>query len=352
MSKPRKLPSGRWQARYYVTEGTEQTSRSAGTFTTKRDAQDAIDGELAKIRAGKWIDPLLSKITVKDWSERWYAARSPSRKIRSFLDARILPKWGEWSLEDVKNLHVKTWVRELVADGLAPETIRGLYRTFSTLMTDAVHENLLPKSPCWPKRDGLPTVTRTKLHYLTIYEGRRLIELAGGRYKAMFHLALWTGLRWGELAALRWEDVDLSGNVIHVIRSVRRDGTVGPPKNDKARDVVIDPITADVLKAHRRDFGSRELLFTGDRGNQLDYPTFRRRVMVPLVRKLDVDWPVTFHSLRHTYVSTLLESGVDALVVAKFAGHSRASFTTDRYGHARHDADEVVRKAIEEAMKR
>jgi integrase len=352
MSKPRKLPSGRWQARYYVTEGGASAHRSAGTFATKRDAQDAINAELTKIRAGTWIDPLLAKVSIGDWAERWYAARPPSKKTRSLLDARILPKWKDWTLESARNLHVKTWVQDLVADKLAPETIRAIYRTFATLMADAARENMIAKSPCWPGRDGLPTVTRTKLHYLTVDEGRRLVEMAKPRYKAMFHLALWTGMRWGELAALRWEHVDLTNNVITVAGSVRRDRTIGPPKNGKTRTVVIADETAEVLKTHRRDFGSRELLFTGDWGNQLDYPTFRTRVMVPLVAKLKVDWPVTFHSLRHTYVSTMLESGVDALVVATEAGHSRASFTIDRYGHARHDADEVVRKAITEAMGR
>lgn len=352
MTKPRKLPSGRYQARYYVTAGGVSSSRTAGTFASERDAQDAINLELTKIRRGTWIDPLLSKTTVGEWAEQWYAARKPSKKTRSFLDARILPKWKTWQLREVNNIEVKSWVLELTAD-LAPGSVRGIYGTFATLMTDAVNDNRLAKSPCWgPKRDGLPTVTRTRLHYLTADQGRRLIALAPDRFTAMFHLALWTGMRWGELAALRWENVDLAGNVISIKEAARRDGTISKPKADKTRDVVIDTSTADVLRAHRRDFGAHDLVFTSDEGCLLDYNNFRRRVMAPLVRALGVDWPVTFHSLRHTYVSTLLESGVDALVVAKYAGHSRASFTTDRYGHARHDSADVVREAIGRAMQR
>lgn len=353
MSRPRKTGSGRWQARYYVTEGGKSTSRSAGTFASKRDAQDAIDTELAKIRAGKWVDPHLGKITVKDWCEAWYAARKPNKRTRSFLDARILPKWGDWRLDEVKNLHVKAWVLELVAADLSPVTVRALYTCFANILTDAVHEDRMMKSPCWGSvRDGLPTVKRTKLHYLDAQQGRRLVALAPDRYKAMFHLALWTGMRWGELAALRWENVDLAAGVIMVSEAVKReDHTIGPPKNGLAREVVIHPDTAEVLRAHRRDFGAHELVFTSPRGHLLVYTNFRRNVMTPLATKLGLDW-LTFHSLRHTYCSTMLESGVDALVVAKEAGHARASYTTDIYGTARHDSADVVREAITRAMQR
>lgn len=352
MTAPREMDSGRWQARYYVRLGGKRVSRSAGTFASKRDAQDAINGELLKIRAGRWIDPLLSQITVKEWSELWYASRPPSRKVKSFLDARIVPHWGDWQLADVTNLHVKAWVRELT-EALSPESVRGIYGTFAALMTDAVNGDRIAKSPCWgPKRDGLPAVKRTRLHYLTADQGRRMIELAPDRYKAMFHLALWTGMRWAELAALRWENVDMTRNVVNVAEAVRRDGTTGLPKAGRTREVVLDESTAEVLRAHRRDFGAHELVFTAAEGGGLHYNNFRGRVMAPLVEALGVDWPVTFHSLRHTYVSTLLESGVDALVVAKYAGHSRASFTIDRYGHAQHGSADVVREAIGRMMNR
>jgi integrase len=353
MPKPRKLPSGRHQARYYVMEGDRRVSRSAGTFTSKRDAQDAIDAELVKLRSGTWVDPLRSSMTVKDWAEKWYAAREPRRKVLSFLNAQILPRWGSWQMDRVRNLDVKTWVREMTTAGLSPETVRAVYATFSTMMTDAANERVIDRSPCWQRRDGLPPIQRTKLNYLTVEQGVALVAAVPAQYKAMFHLALWTGMRWGELAALRWENVDLAVGLIRVCESVKReDGQIGRPKNGKVREVAIGAATVDVLRAHRRDFGAHDLVFTSPRGQQLSYPRFRRSVMIPAAEALELDWKMSFHTLRHTYVSTLLDAGVDALVVAEQAGHSRASFTIDRYGHAPHTKADVVRIAIAKAMQR
>lgn len=353
MSRPFRLDSGRWQARYYVVEGGKRRLRSAGTFATKIDAQDAIDHEKAKLRRSEWVDPVLRKTTVATWCEDWYALRrAPSKKIRSILDARIIPYWGDWKLGDVQLLNVQTWVNELTTAGLEPETVRNYYAVLKQIFGKAVAHGLLSRTPCTLEKTDLPKQKDGEYVFLTVEQTRMLVALAPPRYAAMIHTAVWSGLRIGELLALRWVDVDLEAGVLHVNQAVKKAGGIGLPKGDKRRRVLIDAATVERLRVHRRDFGSAEYVFVGVRGHRVDYADFRQRIWNPLVAEAFPNGPrPTFHDLRHTHCSLMIAQGMDWLVLADRMGHHKPSFTMDRYGHLRHDRDDVVRAALEAAAR-
>jgi integrase len=353
MSRPYKITSGRWQARYYVTEGGKRRMRSAGTFATKIDAQDAIDHEKAKLRRGEWIDPDLRKTTVGDWCETWYGLRrAPSRKVRSALDARILPDWKDWRLGDVQPLNVQTWVNEMTRDGLAPVTVHNYYGALKRIFDKAVEHGLINRNPCSLRRGDLPKQVRTECVFLTVEQTRVLVALAPARHAAMIHTAIWSGLRIGELLALRWVDVDLEAGLITVNQAVKTDGGIGLPKNDTPRRVAIDTATIERLRAHRRDFGSATFVFVGERGARVEYANFRTRVWQPLVAQAFPSGPrPTFHDLRHTHCSLMIAQGMDWLVLADRMGHHAPSFTMDKYGHLRHRHDEYTRELLEAAVR-
>ena len=360
MSKPRKLPSGRWQAYVNITEGGKRRQVALGTFASKRDAVDAINLAEATRLQGKFTRPSDGRTLVKDWMEAWYAARlKPSRKIRSFLDARILPQWGEWQLVDVKTIHLRQWVKELADSGeLNPSTIRGLYETMKMAFADAVENNLIPQSPCKLKTSDMPELIESEYVFLTQEQGRALESVCPVRFRAMVHLALHTGMRWGELAALRWEELDLEAGWVTVSRAVKTSGKIGAPKNGKTRRLRITATTCDVLRRHRRDYGTAELVFTTTRQQrQLTYANFRTYVWYPMVSTwarppmVTAGLPLpTFHDLRHTHCSWMIAQGMDWLVLSDRMGHHKPSFTMDRYGHLRHDSDDVVLAALEAAM--
>lgn len=352
MSKPRKLPSGRWQAYVNVTEGGKRKQIALGTFANKRDAIDATNLAEATRLKGQFTRPSDGRTLTGEWCEAWYASRlRPSRKVRSFLDARILPQWKDWHLAEIKLSDVRGWVKELSDGDLNPSTVRGIYETFKVILADAVEDRLIPQSPCRLRADDLPKLLPSEYVFLTREQGNVLEALAPERFRAMIHLALWGGLRWGELAALTWDDIDLESGWLTVAKAVKSNRTIGPPKNGKRRRIRLAPATVEVLRTHRRDFGGTELLFTTTRqSKQLSYANFLHNVWEPMVTASMIKPAPTFHDLRHTHCSWMIAQGMDWLVLSDRMGHHKPSFTMDVYGHLRHDSDDVVVAALEAAM--
>jgi len=159
---------------------------------------------------------------------------------------------------------------------------------------------------------------------------------------ALCKTALGTGMRFGELAALRWGDVDLAGSVIRVRRSVVR-GIVGLPKSHERRDVDLTPELVELLGAWWGACGKpgdETLVFPGDAGGEhLDPSTVARRALYPALKEAGIErmGPTgterTFHSFRHTYARIALEAGCELTWLSRQLGHSSSAFTDQRYGH-------------------
>ncbi len=348
----RLLSSGKYQARYPVTRDGVTTQVSAGTFATISDAKDARNIALAQLRTGGWVDPVGPRTTVRDWSDQWQGLRrTPSRRTESFLRHRIVPYWGDRRLGEITPLDVQRWVNHLAEQDLSPNTVRAMYATFKQMLAKAVDYDLLAKSPC--RTIELPKARKTELVKLSVEDVALLEASAPARFRAMIHLGAWAGLRWQEVAALRWASVDLEAGLLHVCEAVKEsDGQVGGTKSGKDRWVPISPATVEVLRAHRRDFGLTELLFTGDQQHRLlDYHSFMHHTWRPLVKRCGIE-RTGFHGLRHFHATQMVVSGMDWKVLSDRLGHHAPSFTADRYGWLREDHVEVSVAAIEKAMNR
>ena len=346
----RELSSGRYQARYPVTENGRTRQVSAGTFSSISDAKDARSRAIVAHKSGRgWVDPKHRKLTVGQWSDQWLELHPmTSATWRSHIRSKIVPTFGSWPLADVTPLAVQKWVNKLGADGLAPATVRAIYSLFKQMLSQAVDFDLLVKNPC--RQIDLPPVVRKPVAPLPMDKLLLLEQHCPDRYKPMLHLAAHAGLRWGEIAALRWEDLDLEHGIVHVQRGISASRQVGPTKNRKTRLVKIDPGAVEVLRAHRRDFGGHEWLFTtAKRGVRLGYADWRADVWVPLVEKCGLT--ITFHELRHAHAGHMVKAGVDWKVLSDRLGHHAPSFTADMYGWTRPDADDVLVAAIEKAKR-
>jgi integrase len=351
----RLLSSGKYQARYPVTayvDGVKKIRQvSAGTHATISDAKDARNQALAELRTGNWVDPIGPRTTVCDWAGQWLVLRRvPNRRTTSFVRHHFIPYWGDRRLGEITPLDVQRWVNGLVDDDLAPSTVRALYAMFKQMLAKAVDYDLLVKSPC--RTIDLPKARKTKHVEITVADVATLEARAPARYAAMIHLAAWTGLRWQEAAALRWASVDLEAGLVHVREAVKEaDGRVGATKNGEDRWVPIGPATVEVLRAHRRDFGSTDLLFTGSQQHRLlNYSSFVQHTWRPLVSACGIE-ATGFHVLRHFYATQMVKRGVDSKVLSDAMGHASAGFTVSVYGWPREDRHGVVVAAIEEAMR-
>ena len=344
----RELSSGRYQARYPVTENGRTRQVSAGTHASLADAKDARSRAIVAYKSGKgWVDPKHRKLTVQQWSDQWLELRpKTSATWRSHIRSKIVPQWGDWHLADITPLEIQRWVNALDRSGLAPATIRAVYGLFKQMLGKAVDYDLLAKNPC--RTITLPPVARKKIQPLPMPKLVELEQQCPARYRAMIHLAVYAGLRWGEIAALTWEDIDLEHGLVHVRRGVKADRTVGSTKNRKTRLIKIDPDDVEVLRAHRRDFGDREWVFTtAKRGVRLGYADWRANVWLPLVEQCGLS--ITFHELRHAHAGHMIAAGLDWKVLSERLGHHAPSFTADVYGWSRMDADDVIVEALRKA---
>ena len=349
MGNIQKRPDGRWRARYRDPSGRERAKH----FDRKIDATRWLaQVEIAKSR-GEWIDPNLGKITVRVWAETWLgglAHLKPSTRERYEVAVRchVLPTWENVPLSRITHGDVVTWVQRLADRQLAPATIRYAHRVFSLMLDLAVKDGRLPSNPASGIR--LPRVVRSELRFLTVEEVNRLAE-ACGSYRLLVLVLAYTGLRWGELAALRVRRVDLARRRILVVEATAEVAgklVVGTPKNHQRRSVPVPRFLLGQLAEHIAGRGPDDLVFTAPGGGFLRNTNFRHRFFGPATIAVGLVG-LTPHDLRHTAASLAVAAGGNVKAVQRMLGHASAAMTLDTYSDLFDDDLDAVSVALDRA---
>lgn len=172
----------------------------------------------------------------------------------------------------------------------------------------------------------------------------------------MLLVAIYGGLRFGELCALRRKDVDLSKGTVRVRETLVDVGSVlrfGPPKTKASvRTVTLPRTIATQVGNHLATYvpdSPEALVFTGDKGQPIRRAWFRGIYWLPTLRRAGLEG-LRFHDLRHTFVSLWVSLGRNAKEVSKVAGHSSVAFTLDRYGHLYDTDDEGLGEALDRLL--
>jgi len=187
-------------------------------------------------------------------------------------------------------------------------------------------------------------------------DARERLERLGPRYRALVLVAAYGGLQFGELTALRRRRVDLLRGrltVAETLVDLNGELSFGPPKTKSGRRTVPLPRrVVGELAAHLQAHAGPDpdaLVFTNTRGGPLRRAGFRRNWWQPAVRRSGLD-PLSFHQLRHTFVSLWVAAGANVKEVSVRAGHSSVAFTLDRYGHLYHDQDDAVADRLDDLL--
>lgn len=353
----RDLPNGRVQAVYRDSEHRQRSE----TFSTKRAARAWLVEQQSSQQDGTWVDPAGPKTTVAEWAGLWLEGRqgkAPRTRAKdlSYLKSQILPKWGTWQLGQIDTHHVRGWLAQMSAAGAAPESVSNYYATFRQIMEQAAEQRLIPRNPCRLRRGDKPTPRPKRWVVLNPEQCDVLVALAPDRFKALIRLAYWSGMRWSELAALQWTEVDLARGTVRVERAVESENpwSYGPPKGGPRgrRTITLDPKTVKILEAHLALVGRGQAVFTAPEGGPLGASVFRQRVWAGsgerngrkardgIVKQAFLDPEPTFHDLRHSHATLMVELGMDINTLSERLGHARTSITQDRYVHGRRDATE------------
>lgn len=332
MASYRRLPSGKWQATVLLPTGRRVT-RSA---PLKGTVQAWAVEEERKIRRGEWIDPRVARLTVADWLELWSAARvvepETARGDRACL-ARIRATFGTKPLGGVTRIAVQGWVRQMQVEGVGPSAIRRTYNLLATCFRAAVDEELLAKSPC--RRITLPATPETIPPWYTPAQVDAIVAELAEPHATMTLAMCWLGLRWGECAGLRAQDVDWLRRRVRVVGAMRQDGTWKEyPKSAKSRREL--PAPAWLLERMSIGAPLEGLLFTTPRQARPLSGSNWRKVWDAAVGRAKVP-RYTPHACRHTAATWLVQGGASLYDVQEFLGHEDPS-TTQKYAHHGPDA--------------
>jgi integrase len=397
----RRLPSGRYRVRWRDPSGTER----GRTFARAKEAQrfkidtehDAIRGQFRDPRAGQqpFGTYLLEQL---DRAEE--LAPATRALYLSVAKNHVIPRVGHKRLAGITRPDLKALYTSLSGDGAGAQTIKVVHRLISRTLSEAVADGDLEVNPAW--RVKTPKVKRRrgrvlteeeiiKIAVATGYVGRadvfkmdkfpgdverqtKMIRAARDAERAgisadfetlleFVHIdspffvvlvAGYSGLRFEELAALRWDRVHLGGRpfiqVTEAAAEVAGRVTIGPTKTDGSRRAVPIPGWLAWLFAHLFSFQSYvgdpdedQLVFTTPKGHVLSRTRFRARVWVPAVELAKVRPVPTFHDLRRSYASRLIkEQRVNPKVLQTRMGHSSIRTTFDVYGDLMPD-DDVAR---------
>jgi integrase len=272
--------------------------------------------------------------TVLDRSGRPYKPSS-IRNYDGWLRRYVLPALGDRKLGEVRRADVQDLVDALIGRGLAGSTVRNALDPLRRVYDRALKRDHVALDPT----DGIewPGTSRKRDRIVTPAEAAAMLDALPVEDRALWACALYTGMRSGELRALRVGSVNLEADVIHVV--VGMDDIEGEIATKSASGDRVVPIIAEL-----RPLLAEHLMATGRRGKP-DALVFGRTDADPFLRSTPRNrarkaWaaagldPITMHEARHTYASTMIAAGIDPGEVMRRMGHSTVAMTINRYTHA------------------
>lgn len=336
----RQRESGRSQARWYDDTGTRQTKM----FDNRTEAKRFLNQLTADKQNGTYIDPRAGQVRLADVAEAWLASlMKRTRTVQgyeSLLRRHVLPAFASRPVGSIRTSDVRRFLALTQRDGAAPGTVRNAYRVLKSVLDAAVDDDLIRTNPCAAlRREDLPRSARIEMLFLDAKQVARLAEAIREPYGVLVYFAAYTGMRAGEIGALRMGKVDLLHGVVRVTESVsavKSGYQFVPPKTYQERSLRLPGFLVSMLRDYLETQpakGPRDYLFTDEDGGHLRHGTWYTRRFKPAVRAAGLPDGLRFHDLRHTCASLLIAENVHPKVICDRLGHSTIQVTMDRYGH-------------------
>jgi integrase len=363
----------RYRARYVGPDGTEKSKSFPNG--QKRLAEKWLSGIEADMARGQYIDPRAGRLTVRQHAERWLASLTmdPSTFVSTETRIRlhVLPHMGSRSLDSLRPIHIREWLRKLEDGGLAPAYQRVIFANLSAMLAAAVDDRLIPHNPC---RSSSVKAPKPEPRRIVPWGPDRVLAVRSAlpeRYRAMVDLAGGCGMRQGEVLGLAIDDVDFVEGVVHIVRQVKLIATkqvFALPKGGKARTVPLPESVARALEAHiaqhppfavtlpwRSVDGSpitSALLFPNAEGRAVNRFVFNDKAWRPALDKAGIPRGREngMHALRHFYASVLLDAGESIKALSEYLGHHDPGFTLRTYTHLMPSSEKRTREAVNRAF--
>jgi integrase len=337
---------------------------------TKTECWRKLNMAMADADRGTLPGP--ANLTVEQYLTSWLADSVKGTVSRATYDSykrdvyhHIIPELGRRKLKELTPGDIRRLYRKMADKELKDRSIEYVHTTLRKSLKAAVVDRLINYNPT----DGVrpiktPTGAAKESKALAPYQVKVLLEEAAeSRFEALYVVAIYTGLRRGELLGLKWTDVDLDKGTLRVQRSLDVDGTFKTPKNQAARRALkLTSRALEALRAHkvrqnaeRLQAGTRwqdhNLVFPNTIGKPMNAGNFYRREFQPLLKRAGLaNEGFTIHSLRHTFATTLADRGVHPSTAQKMSGHSDIRMTLSIYTHATDSMQDGATEALEDAF--
>lgn len=348
-----------------------------GTLAGARKEERRLLGEIEqkRLKAG-------GRLTLRDYLPKWLEsvrldlAHTTAARYEELINRHVLPAIGDYRLDELDKATIRgAWNTARATGrlrqsgegprlGLSAGTVRQMHRILHKALEQAVEDGQLGHNPAHGV--ALPKARKFRPRVLTLDESTAL--LAAINHTAMHvpaMLALWCGLRRGEVLALRWRDVDLDARRLTVNRSLEQIGRAiafKEPKSGRSRVILLPAFVVDELRVHKVEQAALRLRLGLGRDDDAlvvckpeGDPVRPRTLTIEfarLVRRVKGVPVVRFHDLRHGFVTLQIQLGVPVKVVSERAGHSSAAFTMDQYGHVLEEMQADAADRLDAAFRR
>lgn len=359
--KRRKMWVGRWREGVVLKSGEVRQIRrwqvlgSVAEIPTRNEAQALLDERMRSANQGA-MRPAAFLTFGAFVEEQWKSLVFPTFKAstqhgyKNVLSNHVLPAWKEWRLRDIERLAIQQWVADKFRQDTGWQTVRNAWVLLSGILETAVEFGFIQANPArgvkFPQK-GL----KEKPAIIAGDSLARLLKQVNEPYRTMVSLIAATGLRIGELLALRWSALDLEGGALTVRESVF-EGKFQPPKTRKAlRTIPLGRHAVAALSAHRERVsrrGGADLVFGNRIGGPMRESKLLTNVLQPAAEAAGLG-RVTWHQFRHIHSSLLNDLRVPAKIAQEQLGHASISTTLNIYTHV---VDASHRKAVEEVEER
>ena len=354
--KRHKVWVARWREDVMLADGRlgrvqrSEVLGAANDIPSRREARKLIEARLKPINQGSHR-PEARLVFETFVQEKWKPAVLPATKPSSAkhymfdLERYLLPVFGPMHLCDITRVNVQTFLASKRQQDYAGSTVHSMRTTLSKVLQSAVDWGYLEQNPTHGIHIGDRGPVRERL-FLMPHQIRQLLDALPEPCRTLVLLAVLTGMRIGELLALRWKHTDFLRSVIQVRESVY-EGKFGSPKTRSSRrDVPMSKVMQEALLAHRARSGCSDLealLFPSRRDTPVNAKNLLRRVLQPTCRNLGLP-AVSWHSFRHSHATLLSETGESLKTAQAILGHSDLETTLNIYTHA---IPESQRRAVE-----
>lgn len=364
----RERKDGLWEARYTVgrNPATGKQVRKSVYGKTQQEVRKKLTAITSDLDNGVFTEP--SKLTFGNWLKIWLDEYCVSIKPRTkslyenCIEYRIKPFLGSVKLQKLKPAMIQKFYNDALngkqdnKKAISPKTVKNLHGIVHKALQQAVeigYIKLNPAAVC-----VLPKVQKAKINPMDEQQTKLFIKaIANEPLRRLFLVALFTGMREGEVIGLTWDNVDLKNGTIYITQQLQRhDGEykLMPPKNSKSRLIVPAPYIMDILKEEQTAQKENRLkagplwenkngfVFTNAIGGHYSQQYVHKKFK-NVVQSIEMPG-LRLHDLRHTYAVAAIRAGDDIKTVSENLGHASVAFTLDIYGHV---TDEMRQSSAE-----